>query len=508
MNNRKQTKRALLTSVMALVMCVVMLVGTTFAWFTDTATANVNKIQAGNLDVLLEMEDGTGWTDAEGQTLQFKKAGGTNQELLWEPGCTYELPKLRISNNGNLNLKYKVEITGINGSDKLNEAIEWTIINDGTPITTVGNEYALNAKADTTVDSDTLTISGHMKESAGNEYKNLSIDGVSITVYATQMTGEWDSSKNNYDENATYPASVAEIKAQYGVDGMKMPTGVEITNESDGQSFTITLKDEEAFIYFTQVFDRAAAYEARMKAWDAGNVTKYANEYNLSSLNLWYGAYCNKITLKMDCDVDLQGIPVDPFGFGGYVVNFDGNGHTIKNAKIAASTGDAGFFASRVNIKNVTLDNIHVSATGCNSAGVVAGAPNSLITNVTVKNSSVTGGKYTGAIAGYDYGDITSCTVENTTVTGQYKVGGIVGYICNDSDADYRTVTGNKLTNVTIKTENIWPGKESDGFVIGKIVGNWDATKGACNNNTFSGTTTATDNIGKIQDRAQAGLNQ
>ncbi|OLA45841.1 MAG: hypothetical protein BHW34_02415 [Firmicutes bacterium CAG:176_59_8] len=64
MNNRKATKRALLTSVMALVMCVVMLVGTTFAWFTDTARANVNKIEAGNLDVVLEMEDSaspTGW---------------------------------------------------------------------------------------------------------------------------------------------------------------------------------------------------------------------------------------------------------------------------------------------------------------------------------------------------------------------------------------------------------------------------------------------------------------
>ena len=44
MSNKKATKRALLTSITALAMCVVMLVGTTFAWFTDTATANVNKI--------------------------------------------------------------------------------------------------------------------------------------------------------------------------------------------------------------------------------------------------------------------------------------------------------------------------------------------------------------------------------------------------------------------------------------------------------------------------------
>ena len=99
MNNKKATKRALLTSVMALVMCVVMLVGTTFAWFTDTASTGVNKIQAGNLDIELEMqvtENGeTKWVKAEGETLQFKKAAGhESEEVLWEPGCRYELPAL------------------------------------------------------------------------------------------------------------------------------------------------------------------------------------------------------------------------------------------------------------------------------------------------------------------------------------------------------------------------------------------------------------------------------
>ena len=62
MNNKRATKRALLTSVMALVMCVVMLVGTTFAWFTDTASTGVNKIQAGNLDVEL-FGRGFAWLD-------------------------------------------------------------------------------------------------------------------------------------------------------------------------------------------------------------------------------------------------------------------------------------------------------------------------------------------------------------------------------------------------------------------------------------------------------------
>ena len=69
-NNQKATKRALLTSVMALVMCVAMLVGTTFAWFTDSASTAVKKIQAGKLDVALEMKDAAGqWVSAEGKTL-------------------------------------------------------------------------------------------------------------------------------------------------------------------------------------------------------------------------------------------------------------------------------------------------------------------------------------------------------------------------------------------------------------------------------------------------------
>ena len=78
MNNRKATKRALLTSVMALVMCVVMLVGTTFAWFTDTASTNVNTIKAGNLKVDIIGEEGTEHIS----TLNFKKAAGAEGEEL------------------------------------------------------------------------------------------------------------------------------------------------------------------------------------------------------------------------------------------------------------------------------------------------------------------------------------------------------------------------------------------------------------------------------------------
>ena len=203
MTNRKSTKRALLGSVMAMVLCLAMLVGATFAWFTDTASTGVNKIQAGNLDVQLVDENGN---SLEGKTLEFKKAANAaeGEAVLWEPGCTYELPAVYVKNNGTLALKYQVVIPGINGSAKLNDAIDWTI-NDAD----LSADHSLAAGAT----SEALTIKGHMQEAAGNDYMNESIDGITITVYATQDTVEYDSFNNTYDANATYPVvNVTELK--------------------------------------------------------------------------------------------------------------------------------------------------------------------------------------------------------------------------------------------------------------------------------------------------------
>ena len=198
MSNTKTTKRALLSSVIAMLLCVAMLIGTTFAWFTDSASTAVNKIQAGTLDVQLLDESGA---SVEGQTLKWKTADNRAQsKILWEPGCTYELQPVQIKNNGNLALKYKIVISGIQGDAKLNEAIEWTI-ND----TALDADHPLAAGA-----SNTLTISGHMKEDAGNEYKGLYIDGIGITVVATQYTYENDSNGNTYDQGAEYPVVVAD----------------------------------------------------------------------------------------------------------------------------------------------------------------------------------------------------------------------------------------------------------------------------------------------------------
>ena len=205
------SKKALLSSAFALVLSVAMLIGTTFAWFTDTASTAVNKIQSGNLDVALEMLDTAQnkWVTAEGKALNFVKAGNVDEEVLWEPGATYKLPKLRVVNNGNLALKYKIVISGAkdanldNGIDdlKLLDVIDWTYKIKGDTYV-LGAERHLAAKGATDVNYEEFDIQGTMQTTAGNEYQGLSIEGIAITVYAAQDTVENDSFGNDYDKNA------------------------------------------------------------------------------------------------------------------------------------------------------------------------------------------------------------------------------------------------------------------------------------------------------------------
>ena len=203
MTNKTVTKRTLTTSALAILACIAMLIGTTFAWFTDTASTAVNKIVSGNLKVGLQYAiawdaDGnpTAWDDAEGKTLNFRTADGRTTNILWEPNCTYALPELRVVNGGKLALKYKIQITGIKGDAMLNDVVEWTINNAD-----MGTEYHLLPEKV----SDVITIKGHMDENANNDYQNRSITGIGITVLATQDTIESDSFNTDYDTLAEYP---------------------------------------------------------------------------------------------------------------------------------------------------------------------------------------------------------------------------------------------------------------------------------------------------------------
>ena len=205
MNTKKATKRALLTSVMALVMCVVMLVGTTFAWFTDTASTGVNKIVAGNLKVDIIGEN----SENHVSMLNFTKAAGAEgEELFWEPGCRYVTEGFRIANKGNLALKWKAQVnkgtTAANeGNFNLLDVIDFYLVTkaaDGTETETPLDEFTGNLTAG--VKSNVYYIKGVMRTTAGNDYQGLTLNGITITVYATQDTVENDSFNNQYDAGA------------------------------------------------------------------------------------------------------------------------------------------------------------------------------------------------------------------------------------------------------------------------------------------------------------------
>ena len=202
--NSKNTKRALVSSTLAMLVCVAMLVGTTFAWFTDTASTSVNKIQSGSLDV-----DIVDANNVHIDTLNFIKAeGGKDEAILWEPGCTYNLTPFKIVNNGTLALKYKVVVSGAVGDTDLLDVIDFSY-------TTEDGTFDINAEGHLGAGASTklITMSGKMQETAGNDYMGKEVTGITITVVATQDTVENDSYNNTYDANATYPVvNAAELK--------------------------------------------------------------------------------------------------------------------------------------------------------------------------------------------------------------------------------------------------------------------------------------------------------
>ena len=220
------SKRALLASVLSLVICAAMLVGTTFAWFTDSVTSGRNTIVAGNLDVELEYAtvDDTGalndWKSVDGATDLF--ADG-----LWEPGYA-QVVYLRVSNLGTLALKYQFSLNITSETPGTNVSGEQFLLSDYLQYGVVnGRDTAFATRADAIAavqnpaPLDTYTKAGnleaganpeyvalvvYMPETVGNEanYRGNAIPTIALglNLTATQDTVESDSFDNTYDENA------------------------------------------------------------------------------------------------------------------------------------------------------------------------------------------------------------------------------------------------------------------------------------------------------------------
>ena len=246
MTSSKSTKRALITSALAILMCAAMLIGTTFAWFTDTASTGVNKIVSGNLKVDIIGAD----SDSHIEKLNFTKAATTDAEagaeILWEPGCRYLTEGFRIANKGNLALKWKAQVnTGTTAANEGNfdllDVIDFYLVTkaaDGTETETALDEFTGNLKKTET--SDVYYIKGVMQTTAGNEYQGLSIDGIGITVVATQDTVESDSFDNQYDKDAEYPILVTTgDELQAIVSNATAPVNIVLTNSITTNNFVI-----------------------------------------------------------------------------------------------------------------------------------------------------------------------------------------------------------------------------------------------------------------------------
>ena len=228
----KSKKSALLLSFTSLLICFAMLVGSTFAWFTDTATTGVNKITSGNLHVEIQNKD-----NQKIETLEWVKENGdviANQEkILWEPGCTYLLTPFKIVNTGNLALKYKIVITGLDGDSPLLNVIKFTYK------TASGEEFDVSAEGHLAANggaTEMITVSAHMDELANNDYQDKTLENVKFTVYATQDTVENDSFDNQYDKDAPYETVKVSNEKELRTALFNAPT--------DGSGVKIVLQDD------------------------------------------------------------------------------------------------------------------------------------------------------------------------------------------------------------------------------------------------------------------------
>ena len=228
MTKQKTTKKALLFSVLSMMLCIAMLIGSTFAWFTDSVTSGKNQIVAGNLDVELEYTtDFNEWKTVEDATDLFKK------DALWEPGHA-EVVYLRMRNAGTLALKYKFgmnivsenDATNVNGETfKLSQYLQYGVVEDqkeafadrNAAIAAVENPTSLAgySKEGTMLaeaEPQYLALVVYMPETVGNEanYRGEVVPTIDLglNLVATQTPHESDSFDNQYDENAEYAYTV------------------------------------------------------------------------------------------------------------------------------------------------------------------------------------------------------------------------------------------------------------------------------------------------------------
>ena len=221
----RNTKHSIYTSLISLLLCISMLLGTTFAWFTDVVSSNGNVIQSGNLqaqmfysDTFLDEND-AGWKNASDEAVFTHNN--------WEPGYT-DLKYVKIYNDGSLNFKWKLTVEADGPVTELADVIDVYYVNPATneitslagldsvgTLTEVMSEKTNNTGRLTPGQSAILAIAFHMQESANNDYqgKSLCDNGFSLKLIAAQDIGENDSFGDDYDAGADWDEGTKNFSA-------------------------------------------------------------------------------------------------------------------------------------------------------------------------------------------------------------------------------------------------------------------------------------------------------
>ena len=373
MTSNKSTRRALLTSALAILMCVAMLISTTFAWFTDTASTGVNKIVSGNLDVkLMYSTDMQTWKEATDQTKLF------DDNALWEPGYT-QVVYLKIVNAGKLALKYEAGFSKNYTSNRgKNVNGDWYRVDNylkiGTAETTTKfanreDVWSAIAATEKTLAKDVMLTDGwitlkagesskpfavaiYMPTSVGNEanasrLRPSSVSGLGIEVRATQATVESDSFGTDYDANA---ATVLK-RVEY-TDGEHTVTGNIQANGTAGAihgTGTAKITVDATTVYGTYVSNYAMAVCASSRSEITIKGGEFANQAPAgSNLSLIYAEDNAKITIEggtfkcvspawtLNCnDSDSATITVK----GGSFYQFDPSNVTVGEGEIFIADG-------------------------------------------------------------------------------------------------------------------------------------------------------------------------
>ena len=270
MTKKHSTKRSLIASLLVLCLCLSSLIGTTFAWFTDSVTSSGNIIKSGTLDVSMLWADGTksvpadkaGWTDAS--------TGAIFNNDKWEPGYT-EAKHVKISNDGTLALKYAIrfmpdgevsklaDVIDVYYADPAIQVTERTALTEDMKIGTLAEVIdGMGATATGSLkatESHTVTLVLKMRETADNEYQDKSIGSkFSIQLVATQETYESDSLDDLYDKDAslewTAIASAADLASaiKNGQKNLVLSNDIVLSDDEDASTIDALIISGEVHI--------------------------------------------------------------------------------------------------------------------------------------------------------------------------------------------------------------------------------------------------------------------